>query len=206
MGWRILKNFRKTPLGLKIRDKLYPSFTGNLEIQAVVAPAMEKFKRSSEKKSSERIRRDVEVCRRFWGCYPYQYFLNELYRNDCDISDDELLKYIPPFFWYEIFLPYHTPRAYRFVGENKIVMEIFFHSLSIPRPRALGIVLDGILYSADMDLLVPDRFLETTAEKIFVKPVDSYGGKGINVFHRNSDGSYVTIDGEELSGYIREHT
>jgi len=206
MGLRILKNFRKTYLGLKIREKLYPTLTNDLGVQAVVAPAMEKFKRSSGKKNRARIRREVEVCRRFWGCYPYQYFLNELYREDCDVTDDELRTYIPPFFWYEIFLPYHTPRAYRFVGENKIVMEIFFRSLSIPRPRTLGIILDGILYSAELELLAADQLLETAAEKIFAKPVDSYGGKGIRVFHRNDDGEYVARDGKELARYIRERT
>jgi len=200
----MFKNFRTSILRLRVREKLYPKFTNDEDDRVEINKAMKRFKKSNDKKSSSRIRREIGVCKRFWGCYPYQYFLNNLYRNKYDLSDDELCRYIPPFFWYNLFLPYHTPRAYSFVGENKIVMEIFFRSLEIPRPKTLAILMDGALYSADLELLTADRLPDTTAEKIFVKPVDSFGGRGISVFHRTGNGTYATKDGTDFLGYIRE--
>jgi len=198
----MFSNLRSTPVGLKIREKFYPAFSRDEEVRIHIDQALERFNRCPDKKSRARIRREAGVCKKYWRCHPHQYFIQDLYRRDRELSDDELCSYIPPFFWYKLFLPYHTPRTYAFIGENKIVIEQFFRSLAIPRPVTLGIVLGGFLYSGGMETLQFDELQKTSAEKIFVKPVDGWGGRGIHIFHKGSNGGYFSTDGTGFRDFI----
>ena len=198
----MFSNLRSTTLGMKIREKFYPAFTRDEEVRIHIAQAHERFNRCPDKKSRARIRRETGICQKYWRCRPHQYFIQDLYRTDRELSSDELCGYIPPFFWYKLFLPYHTPRSYSFIGENKIVIEHFFRSVAISHPVTLGIVREGSLYSAGMEALKFDEMLKTGAGKLFVKPVDGWGGRGIHIFHRSSDGRYLSTDGTGFQDFI----
>jgi predicted nucleic acid-binding Zn finger protein len=114
--------------------------------------------------------------------------------GDKDISDEELVNYIPQFFWYKLFLPHYSSPKYSLIGGNKIVMKQFFDSLHIRQPKTLMMLLNKSLYTSEMEKVSFTRMkpeLENNnCEKLFVKPTDGSGGRGIYVFHKNQNGEY----------------
>jgi hypothetical protein len=202
----LLHSLHSTEIGLKFTEKLYPAYTNDPSFRLTVHLGMMRYKSSQNKKSNAQINREIRLCKSYWKCYPYQYFIQDLYLASRQLTDEELTGYIPDFFWYRLFLPHHNSQRYSLIGENKIVMNHFFRSLAIPCPETLGYILNGSLYSPDMELIDAYEISKRSKgiEKIFVKPVDGCGGKGIYVFHKNNHGVYTTSSGIFFHDHIRE--
>jgi len=184
--------------GLQIREKFYPSKNKDADAFTHLEQSMKRFYSCDNKKNASRIKREIQVCKKYWKCYPHHYFTNNLYRADKQLTDEELINYIPQFFWYYVFLPHYSSPGYYTIGENKIIIEQFFKALKISQPITLCILLFGYVYSSGMERLTFDQvyreLIQNNPEKLFVKPAGGYGGKGIHIFHKKDRGHYVTED------------
>ncbi len=142
------------------------------------------------------IKQEIKICKDYWNCYPYHYYIYDLFRAENHVSDEELINYIPHFYWNYLFLPHYNSQKFSLLGENKIMIDLLFRALKISQPDTLSILLNGNLYSSGMELLSFDRIKEDLLshkyEKVFVKPADGSGGKGFYIFHKNDKNEYRT--------------
>jgi hypothetical protein len=200
----LLRRILLSEFSLRLKEKRYPK--NDPDINPLIINAMKRFRNCDNKKNKTRIRREINVSKKYWKCYPYHYFTNNLYQADNELTDEELINYIPNFFWYNIFLPYYSSPAFNIIGENKIIMEQLFTALKIPHPEILCIILNGQVYSSDMTRLNGDQvqteLLRNNPEKLFVKPADRCGGKGIYIFHKTNSGHFVTQDNVVLNQFF----
>lgn len=184
--------------GLRVTEKFYPSKKNAPDHYTLNNKAMERFRDCGNKKTPSQMNQEIEVCRKYWKCYPHHYFTHDLYREEKELTKNDLVGYIPSFFWYYLYLPHYRSMKYSLITDNKIITEQFFRSLEIAQPETLCRVVDGILYSPVMKVTGFDQVQrELTVhnyEKLFMKPVDGSGGQGILIFHRTEEGRYVTRD------------
>ena len=97
--------FKETYTGLRLREFKH-RFTYR-HIYNRMQQAHERYRECAFKKSSCQIKSETDVCKKFWHCYPLYYLRYNLYRRNVLLSDDALRDYIPEFFFYSIFLPFH---------------------------------------------------------------------------------------------------
>lgn len=192
----LIKILKNTAYGMKLREKFYLRYSPEPRLRNLFEKAMKRYKECKVKKNPSDIRAEIHAYKKFWRCYPYDYFIYDLYRSDRPLTREEIINYIPDFFWYRLFLPHHTSYKCSPITDNKIITENFFNSLNIPQPTTLFRIINGNLYSPHMQRYTYNQIHHELAdkyhEKIFVKPVESGGGQGIYIFHRNCSGSYTT--------------
>lgn len=164
--------------------------------------AMERFKVCNCKKSKSKMKKEINICKKFWGCYPLHYYRYDLYRRDKDMSERELLNYIPEFYFYNLFLPYYDSRKYEILLTDKIITEQLFRSLAIPQPQTICKLINNHIYTSELEEKgyedVKQELIENKYKKIFVKPADGEGGHGLFIFNKNKSGQYITKDNEVL--------
>ena len=168
-----------------------------------MSQAMRRFKECSTKKPKSQIRKEMKLCKNFWGCYPLHYFRYDLYTRDRQLSERELLNYIPEFFFYSLFLPFYDSEKYEILLADKIIMEHFFRSLGIPYPHTICKLINNHLYTNSLVAIshsdVEQELREKVYQRIFLKPADGQGGHGIYIFNKNDRGQYATKDNDVLS-------
>ena len=196
---KFLKKIKTSEFGMRVLEKSFPISKSDSKTISYFNQSMVRFNECKNKKNASLVRQEIRLCKNYGKCYPYHYFIYELYRADKILSHEELTNYIPQFYWFYLFLPhYNSQKKYSIIGENKIVMEFFFKALKITHPRHSSILYNGHLYSSDMEQLSFDQvvkeLIRNNYEKIFVKPSEGSGGKGIYIFHKNSQGYFVTRD------------
>lgn len=174
-----------------------------------MAQALERFRQCRDRKPPDLMRREMHALQRFWSCKPLHYLRYDLYRADRRLSEAELLSYIPEFFFYGLFLPYHDPDRHSVVLGDKILAEQLLRSVDIRQPPTVGKMVQGRLCDLALREMPYATMLgalrERGAEKVFVKPADGQGGKGIWIFRRAGDGRYVTAEGQALSPELLLH-
>ncbi|MCP4574620.1 MAG: hypothetical protein GY838_19905 [bacterium] len=166
-----------------------------------LALARERVAACDRIKPDSRIARETEIMRVFWGCEPFHYWRYDLYRADKEMSDADLLSYIPEFFIYQLFLPLYEKPKYRAMMKDKFLTEDLFQERGIAQPRTLGYLRSGRLVAEGDGHGGIDRWVELAQSgefrKIFVKPVAGSGGYGILVFRWNGE-AFVSGDGDLL--------
>jgi len=181
---------------MSVIEKFYPGKKNDPEHKAMWEEAMIRFKECDNKKNTTQINQEIQLCKKFWKCYPHHYFTYDLYRKENQLTKEELINYIPHFFWYYLFLPHYRSSKYFLITGNKIITEQFFRSLKIAQPETLCRLFDGKLYSPAMKVSTYDQVLEELIihnyKKLFVKPAHGHGGHGIYIFHITDDGRYVS--------------
>lgn len=148
-------------------------------------------------------RAEIAICKKFWGCYPLHYFRYDLYKRDKKLTKEDLINYIPEFFFYNLFLPFYEGDKYSILLSDKNIEEQLFRSVSINQPYTICKLINGKTYTID---LKEKKFDEISLElkeklykKIFIKPVDGEGGYGIMIFHLSTDNKYIDKNDIELS-------
>ncbi|MDT8304026.1 MAG: sugar-transfer associated ATP-grasp domain-containing protein, partial [Sedimentisphaerales bacterium] len=160
------------------------------------------FESYADKKPAGQMRREMAVLRKYWDCYPFQYIRYGMYQSSCELTIDEMKKYIPNFFAYYLFFP-KIFGDYGFITEDKALTDAVLYAYDIPQPELLFKYRDGNLLDrhnnpADAEYL--QRILKACDEKkIFIKPTFGLGGVGILIFHRDENGKYNSKAGEELT-------
>jgi hypothetical protein len=192
----------KSLLGMRIQEMRFRFFIGHKYKRMV--QAKKRFALCQNRKSRRQMRREIRLCRSFWGCYPLHYFRYNLYRSDCRLSDEDLVDFIPEFFFYQLFLAHYDSKEYEILLTDKAITEQLFRSLGIAQPPTLAKLVRARLFSAAMEPLRWGDLVEALDSlrppKVFVKPVDGMGGFGILVFGRDERGEYRLRDGRTLDG------
>jgi hypothetical protein len=145
------------------------------------------------KKSRKTIRRELELIRNYWDYPPYHYYRYRLYEKK--LSDDQLLDYIPPFYFYTIYLPNIYKDLDLTILEDKIVTHKFFIEKNIPTAKTVAFVQNQKIFDVNGVQLSTDRFLKLIrsleAEKFFIKPTRGKGGNGIFIIVKKNDQLYL---------------
>jgi len=195
---KILRELKKTYLFLRLKE-IEHRLTYEKSYKRMVQ-AMERFKKCDDKKPRSQINKEMKLCKKFWGCYPLHYYRYNLYRRDKDLSEKELLNYIPEFFFYELFLPFYDSKKYKILLEDKIITEQFFRSLAIPQAHTICKLINNQIYTSELEgkdfNTIEQELADRKYQKIFVKPAEGRGGHGIYIFNRNDKGHYLTRDSD----------
>ncbi len=204
----LYQNVKESYWGLKARELLY-----RMRAKSTYAPlglALQRYKSCRDKKPQKQIRREIRLCKSHWGCYPWHYYLYDLYHRDNKLTDTQILDYVPEFFFYEVFLPYHNDRRQSVFFQDKCLPEQIFRAISIPHPYLFCKVVQGRLYSRDGATLIMHQLnLDLKArnmETVCLKPLDGRGGDDLLRFHIQSDGSYATRRGLKFSDTLLQCT
>jgi hypothetical protein len=150
------------------------------------------LKRNPLKKSKRSIKQEIMTIRNYWGLYPYDnyyhYFRYKLYEKD--LSENQILDYIPPFYFYNIYW------EKRHIGLNKSLYESKFFQYqllidrSIPIIESVAAVKKGVLIRADNNLITIDELIEmylvNEDDALFFKPEYGRGGTGIVLISRRN--------------------
>ena len=75
---KLLKKILISEFGLKLKEKFYPTKNGDPDTATHLMQAMKRFHESDNKKSPSRIKREIQICKNYWKCYPHHYFINNL--------------------------------------------------------------------------------------------------------------------------------
>lgn len=198
---RVLMEIKETYLILRLKEiKHRLTYEKNY---VGMAQAMKRFKECNNKKPKLQIRKEMNLCKKFWKCYPLHYYRYDLYRKDKQLSEGELLNYIPEFFFYNLFLPFHYSRKYKILLTDKIITEQLFRGLAIPQAHTICKLINNHIYTYELAERgyedIKQELIENKYKKIFVKPIDGQGGYGIHIFHKNDSGQYVTKDNDVLN-------
>jgi len=194
----LYRRARESYLFLKCREIKYR--LTYMKSSKRMAEAIERFKKCDNKKPKSQIKREINLCKKFWGCYPAHYYRGDLYRKDRQLSNRELLNYIPEFFFYGLFLPFYNLNKYVILLEDKIITEQFFRSLAIRQPHTICKLINHHIYTNELIEksfnTIKQELREAKYKKVFVKPAEGRGGYGIYVFHRCDGTQYVSRDNE----------
>jgi hypothetical protein len=162
--------------------------------------ALYQYYRCNDKKSEKRIKEEIGLCKDYWGCYPLHYFRYQLYKKSKDLSEKELIDYVPEFFFYSLFLPYYDSRKYSILLEDKIITEQLFRCVGINQPETIGKIINGQLFTKALDTMSYDELFDTIQKKrkIFIKPADGKGGYGILIFNNRGNEKYINSRGQQF--------
>lgn len=191
---------KDTQLGIKLRQLKHRLTYRN--VSNAMACAMKRYEECENKKPASQIRHEINLCKKYWDCYPLHYYRYDLFKQDKVLSNTELINYIPDFFFYNLFLPYYDSNKYEILLEDKNITEQLFKSLNIAQPKTIIKLINNHVFTGElMETSLSDvksDLLGSKCEKIFLKPVDGKGGYGIRVFHRDESGEYITKNEEKF--------
>lgn len=158
--------------------------------------AMKRFKQCKNKKSKHQIKKEINLCKKYWKCYPFHYFRYNLYQTDKQLTDKQLLDFIPEFFFYYLFIPYYNKREYEYLTSDKHKTQEVFSSRSIPSAQTICTLIKDQFYDNNNRMMTLESVLKNVDDKkfsqVFVKPLTGKGGKGIFIFDRDVNGQLIT--------------
>ena len=196
-----INKFKKTYYFSRIKEFNHRFTYKNISIRTV--QAMSRFNKCIEKKPKSLIKEEIRKCKKFWKCFPLHYYRYDLYRIDKELSDNELINYIPEYFFYNIFLTSFETDKYNILFGDKNVTEQFFRGLKIPQTYTLCICMKNGYFSSNMEKTnfcnITEEIIKNKYERIFVKPSNAKGGSGIYVFNRTESGKYYANQKDEFN-------
>lgn len=190
----MLNQVKNSMMMLKLNEKIHR--TTYKHHSRLMQKSLERFERCNSKKTKSQIRNEIQLCKKFWGCYPLHYFRYNLYKNDTQISNEDLLNYIPDYFFYSLFLPCFNTNDHKILLNDKLITENFFRSYMIYQPITLGKLFNNHLTTMNMiDMTFEDlqnRIDIEKSNKLFIKPANGKGGDGIYIFNKNGKNHHYT--------------
>lgn len=166
---------------------------------------IEYFDNYPDKKPSAVMKREMKALKKYWGCYPFQYIRYGLYKKSCNKSLDEMKDYVPNYFAYYLFFPKFF-KDYGIITEDKELTYRLLESYQVNQPVLLLQYKNGEFYGRNKEFINDAQIEEiinaSKAEKLFLKPTQGLGGKGIVVFNKKD--KYLDKAGQSISAeYIR---
>jgi hypothetical protein len=152
-------------------------------------------------KPREVIKKELDLVKNYWKCDPMSYYRYRLYEKN--LTREELLDYIPPFYFYNFYVPSIYDEARINMAASKIQMNDYFKARQIPTPKAVAIALSGKIISDGEPLnykRLLDKLKSSDSKKFFMKPDTGKGGKGI--FRLEKFGGEIFIDNEFMTPEI----
>lgn len=178
-----LMNLRKT---LKKYDILFSTFRKITD--SAYRQNYWDYLSNSKVKPGKTIKKELSLIKDYWGCDPMIYFKYRLFEKD--LTDEQLLDYIPPYYFYNIYLPGVYPDGKAFeIAKSKIRQNDFFALKGIDSPLKIAKVQSGVVYDNSGQSCTFERFVsllkESDAKTFFMKPDDGRGGTGITRIEKN---------------------
>lgn len=139
-------------------------------------------------KSRRTIKHEVAEVGKYWNYPPYHYYRYKLYEKD--ISIDEILDYIPPYYYYNIYWEKRHKDLNTELYQSKFFQDKLFTKHGIPSMEVLAIVknrelLDSGEEAMEVNTLL-DKYLANETDMLFCKPEFGRGGVGIVVLARRN--------------------
>jgi hypothetical protein len=171
---------------------------------------IERFNASEDRKPQSLIRQEMKALQNYWDCFPYQYYRFDMYRNDCTLSIEEMKKYVPYYFSYNLFFPI-SAKEYEVLCDDKLLTYAMLKTYNTLQPKMLFGFDNNSFYddtNTPVSNVQVDAIIKaSTAAKLFIKPRFGLGGKGIAVFTRK-DNQFINAEGKVLdhSFFLNELT
>ncbi len=152
---------------------------------------IQKFKNSTNRKHSGQIKSEMAALQKYWNCFPFQYYRFDMYRKDCTLLLEEMKKYVPHYFLFNLFYPLSF-KDYGIVCEDKLLSYALLKAYELKQPKLLFCFDTNSFFDAENTPVSTEQIgkllHDSTAEKLFVKPRFGVGGKGIFIFKRTGNG------------------
>jgi hypothetical protein len=149
---------------------------------------------------AEKIRKELAMIKDYWKCDPMHYFRYRLYEKN--LTYDELIDYIPPYYFYNFHLPSIYENSDVSFISSKMKLHEFFTAKGIFTPSLLAIIKKGRLLNSAGESLNYDELVElfqASGKKLFFfKPDRGSGGKGIFIV-RKTGNDFLINDHEPLN-------
>lgn len=161
-------------------------------------------------KSRDRIRRELDLMRAYWKCNPINYFRFRLYERD--LSDEELLDYIPQYYFYNFYVPSIYDNARIRYAASKILMNDYMISRNIRTPRAIARVVDGKIIHEGIKIHFgefSEILKKADSARFFIKPEMGKGGKGISIIEKVEGTLFVSsrlLTEDLFKGIVGQHS
>jgi len=157
---------------------------------------LREFKQRDFPKTKGKIKEELSLIRNYWKCDPMDYYRYRLFEKD--LSDEELLDYIPKYYFYNYYMPAVYENVDLSIPESKIKMMGFFVGKGIVTPPAIVLIKHGKIFDNDNNNIsyeeMIQKMLESEAVKFFVKPDDGQGGNGIIVIKKIENRLYINSE------------
>lgn len=153
---------------------------------------LKRFKYSKSRKSLSIIDEERKELQDYWGCIPTQYYTHDFYSICCDLDKEEIKKYIPSYYFYKIIVPqYDNVRSVLPIVEHKIKMTQHFKRIGLVHSNVVIAKSGNTLTTINNEELSKEsveNILNTlSCDRLFIKPAQGRGGKGIIIANRHSD-------------------
>jgi len=153
----------------------------------------ERFQKCTNAKPAGQMKREMNALQKYWGCYPFQYYRFDFYKQTCPYTVEEMKNYIPLYFLHHLYFPY-SYKDYGVLCEDKLLTYAMLKAYEVPQPALLFCydhnefydVANNAITVADVNALINTSIATT----LFVKPRFGSEGKGIGIF--NKQGSCFT--------------
>ncbi len=183
----------------KILEKLRSIYT--LWFKQNFKANMLRYKQSTTKKDKAVIRFEIKSLKKYWGCFPLQYFNHDFYSTNCSLTLHEMKKFIPSYYFYKIIFPqYDDSKALLNIVEDKIVMDVLFDGMNFPTANVIAKKKTHYIFNSKGIVLNNDSFEELLSSshsaKLFIKPANGRGGSGILIAKKQDD--VYKIKGSDL--------
>lgn len=164
----------------------------NLYTNARVEFNVERFKNSKNKKDGNIIKKEMKALKEYWGNIPLQYITHDFYSKNCTLDIEGMKDYIPGYFFYYVIYPeYDDIKKVTALIENKIKAYYLFKKLGYRTMQPIFLDEQGFYDPVSSTYLDGNDFSDwlrnCCSSKIFIKPVDGRGGKGIIIAHRKKE-------------------
>lgn len=158
---------------------------------------MNRYRMCSNKKPRTQIKTELRELRNYWGCIPMQYYAHDFYSQDCNLSLDEMKTYIPGYYYYKVLHPeFDSIKQALLLCENKIIMHTMLQGLGLPTADTIFIKKSDTLLDTSGNVIDNSKLntilSNNSSSRIFIKPIEGRGGKGIIVATKNETGYYET--------------
>lgn len=154
---------------------------------------------SKNVKPREVIRKEMALMKNYWKCDPMCYYRYRLFEKELTV--DELLDYIPPYYFFNYYIPSVYSEAKIKESENKILMNAYYTSKNISVPVMVAITHKGNIFTKNGEVEDFKGLLKilqaSDAESFFMKPATGKGGKGISRIEKS--GQEFLINGERFN-------
>ena len=152
---------------------------------------LKRFKNSTNLKTTRRQAQEMKALHRYWGCYPFQYYRFDFYKQECALSVEEMKTYVPFYFLHHLYFPL-SYKEYGVLCEDKLLTYVMLKAYDVPQPTMLfcfdhNTFFDGAnnpMTSAEVNA----RISASQATTLFVKPRFGSEGKGISICNKQGGG------------------
>jgi hypothetical protein len=150
---------------------------------------LERYESCTSRKPAARMKQEMKALHKYWGCYPFQYYRFDFYKQACPHTIEQMKTYVPLYFLHHLYFP-HSYKDYGVLCEDKLLTYALLKAYEVPQPKLLFCYDHHTFFDADnspISAAAADAVVQASAAAtLFVKPRFGAEGKGIAIFNRNN--------------------